>query len=86
MGTLGIVEEMAIEDACSGFREWEDLGQFLAPFYYLELINFKDQQVHKILRQADESVKDDPSSRPEDMTITGYIAKVFVAIDTKIGR
>lgn len=86
MGNLGIVREMAIEGACSGLKEWEDLGQFLAPFYYLELISFKDQQVQEILRQADESVKNDPTGRPEGMTITGYVAKVFAAIDTKMGR
>lgn len=86
MGNLGLVEGMTFEGACSAFKEWEDLGQFLAPFYYLELIRFKDQQVQEILSQADESVKDDPTGRPEGMTITEYVIKLFAAIDSDLGR
>lgn len=66
--------------ACSGLKEWEDLALELGKYYYLGLIKFQDEQVQEILRRADESVENDPTGRPEGMTITAYVKKVFNAI------
>ncbi|MFA7319067.1 MAG: hypothetical protein WC022_00485 [Parcubacteria group bacterium] len=72
--------------ACSGLKEWEDLALELGKYHFLGLISFDDEQVQEILRRADESTENDPSARPEGMTITEYVKYIFEAIDIKLGR
>jgi hypothetical protein len=67
--------------AVSGLKEWEDLALELGKYYCLKLVHFEDEQVQEILRRADDSVKNDPTGRPEGMSITEYVKMVFDHID-----
>lgn len=70
--------------SASGLKEWEDLAVELGKYHYLGLVSFEDVQIQNILRCADESVKNDPSGRPENMTITKYVEIVFGVIDQEL--
>jgi hypothetical protein len=70
--------------APSGLKEWEDLALGLGILYHLGLVTWENRWLQEILRLVDESVADDPLSRPQGMTIREYVARLFVAIYMKM--
>lgn len=81
ISSSGDVLSVICTDGQSGLKEWEDLVLGLAKYRCLGLLKFEDAQTQEILRRADASIKDAPTAKLKDLTITEYAKLVFDAID-----
>jgi hypothetical protein len=78
----GKISTITFIGAPSGLEEWENLILEIGKYRYLGLVDLEDEQIQEILQRADASVKDDPTARPEGMTISQKASEIFEVIDT----